>query len=668
MAQTQLSKKLGNDNSIFDVDERASFKSSKFNLSRKTLTTIDIGNFVPVDWFETYPGDYFRCSARYLLESFPLSAPPMCSYRLHLQAYYIDRSSLWYGHQSFSSKGRSGNIDLIVPFCTRDKFHEPHKVSRSLDLFSGEYSDETAYFDTVSSLASYLGLPSSGYEVNSSTGSTPRNLYLPYCPVGAGVSHVYDGYIECPSAFNALPFLFYQKIWRHAIAPSNLMQDSKVWFPDSLANPWWINYDKTNFDGVFFHPDKLPDSEKRFGSIVPCCSDYEDSYNKHLADTCVNVLQLRYAMFDDDYFVTAKPWLVRGSEIAKLSTGSIDWSSVFAPNSILNQEPINVSTTYPNTFLNDSSGATYYEFGLGVIKNVDPMAGSDYYLAGAQKIGDNKREYNYGATSHLRDAFSRARTSFDITANNLRQLIALSVWEERNVLTNGNYNEFVKAHWGVNPHTAEHEPIYLGGFSADIRFGEIIQTSASTPGGNPLGSPAGLGNSNGSGDLFEFKCKDYGYIMLCMYISPEVFYTQGAGHEWTNLRQSELFFPEFAQLGYEPILNKEIFISSADSSDNEDEGLFGYQTRFSYLKMRRNRITGPLIIRYSTDRLLSVYSQARYFSSVPRLSLQFACMFNNIRRDFLCYYDYPAFRLQFATDLTCIRRLPYVSEPNTFGF
>ena len=80
-------------------------------------------------------------------------------------------------------------------------------------------------------------------------------------------------------------------------------------------------------------------------------------------------------------------------------------------------------------------------------------------------------------------------------------------------------------------------------------------------------------------------------------------------------------------------MNKEIYLSD-NSSDNDD--LFGYQERYTYLKVRQNVNRGMFYASPDVDRLFSAMTQSRWFSGVPELSYQFLCMSpNNIRRDWV---------------------------------
>lgn len=252
------------------------------------------------------------------------------------------------------------------------------------------------------------------------------------------------------------------------------------------------------------------------------------------------------------------------------------------------------------------------------------------------------------------------------TANQLRSLIAMSVWQERNARVDGSYNRMIFQHWLSNPHSEEHTPVYIGGTVDYLNFSTVIQNSQSTS-DSPLGSTAGFGSSAGNGSVTaRFNCPDHGYIMGVMIIKPETIYQQGIERCLTEITFDDFAQPEFQGLSPEAILNKELYVTGQSGTDDD---MFAYQERYTYLKVRQNVNRGLMQCKPDKDLLFSAYTQARWFSSVPKFSYQFLCMSpDNIRRDWLAYPSYPAFRCQLLVEDYAVRKFAYVSQPETFGF
>lgn len=655
MPQTQLSNRLGTNNTIFDVDEKPRVPRSRFDLSRKNMTTIDIGGIYPVDFFRVFPNDDISLSVDYLLDTLPLAVPPMNNYRVRTHWYFCKMSSLWKGWESFVTKGRSGKIELEIPTVSARDLDAPDSQSRLLTVPMG--------------LCQYLGLQAK-FVSKQTSASTP--VFLPYCQTlqaqqVANVNRLTTGY-------NILPFLMYQKIYRDNYAPVNLLSDNNVWFPDDLADEWRISYDADNVgsvgednEGLYFIPKgKISDVKSVVSNFVPS-----------VEDTVVDLRMLRYACFENDYFTSAKPWLVRGGEESTLDAlGGIDLSDKILPDgSVILSTSVSVgngSAAVPS--FTDVSLPSVYDghsapSGSGKVLSSAP---SGSYIGGhiLSTSGSNPTVATYTSTlpqsvRNFVNLLSSVKVSVSLTANTLRNMLAISVWQERNAVASGNYNALIRAHFNSSPKSPEWEPVYLGGTSDVVSFGQVLQTSQSTS-ESPLGSQAGLGSASGRSHVFKFSSHDYGYIMGVMIVSPEVIYTQGVDRLWTDVHQSDIFYPEYANLGYEPVLNRELYVSGDEAIDN---GLAGYQTRLAYLKQRRNVAGGLFSLPQGNDKLFSAYVQAREFDSLPKLSAEFVSMSpENVRRDWLSFTKQPAFKLQFASNLTVVRALPFQSTPNTFGF
>lgn len=650
MPQTQLSNRLGTNNTIFDVDEKPRVPRSRFDLSRKNMTTVDIGGIYPVDFFRVFPGDDIQLSCRYLLDTLPLAVPPMNNYRVRTHWYFCKMSSLWKGWESFVTKGRSGKIELKVPTVSADDLDSADAKGRRLTVPMG--------------LSTFLGLQA---KFVSDQGSDSDAIFLPYVKTGLNaVSNVN----RLTTGYNVLPFLMYQKIYRDNYAPVNLLSDNNVWFPDDLADEWRISYDAENVGsvgaqkGLFFIPK---------GDISEV-SSVKSEFVPSVEDTVVDLRMLRYACFENDYFTSSKPWLVRGGEEQTASLdipsidGNLDFSDVFSEENL----PVGDSATsnpWISYFLGSQEG-TIADLKVHMYRLIHQMNSSNNVSSSNSDSSDPS--YYYGrARKQFSDFFGKAKFAKNVTAkatltaNLLRNMLAISVWQERNAVASGNYNALIRAHFNSSPKSPEWEPLYLGGTSDVVSFGQVLQTSQGTS-ESPLGSQAGIGSASGQGHVFNFSSRDYGYIMGVMIISPEVIYTQGVDRLWTDVNQSDIFYPEYANLGYEPVLNRELFVTGDEAVDT---GLAGYQTRLAYLKQRRNVAGGLFSLPQGNDKLFSAYVQAREFSFLPKLSAEFVSMSpENVRRDFLSFTKQPAFKLQFASDVKCVRALPFQSTPNTFGF
>lgn len=616
MAQTQVEERFGSSNDLFDNAITTDIQRSKFDLSRKNLFTADVGMIIPIDIIPTLPNDDFDISIRYMIDTMPLAVPPMNNYKVRTHWYYCRCSDLWRGFPTFATKGRNENIELTIPQVNGSLTRDDEFAS-----LLGITATDNLNVSCPHSLLNMLGIAPLKHN-----GTSNKN----YLPCVSDSTALLTGFKNL-SSLSALPFMMYQKIYRDNYAPINFLQSNQIWYPNDLSDEWRINYDGSNIIG-----SDLISGDKHW--FIPENSDITSAENNkfhfipHTDDTSVDLLQLRYACFDDDIFTSAKPWLVRGEETSikfDVSQTSLDFTDCFGT---------------------ESSSGPYDITGINVIKSKEILQTSHTPAEGnlASVLALNKAKVN--------------GVSGTLSANTLRSLIAVSLWQESNALVNGNYNSLIGVHFKNNPRYDTFEPVYIGGTSDYIQFSDVLQTSPTAE--SPLGSQAGLGRLNSNGYVGRFHSTDYGFIMGVMIVSPEVVYADGVEKFWTDKVQSDLYFPEFANLGFQPILNERVFVSDNDSVNTN---LFGYSTRYLEYKTRLNKVSGLLQLK-DTDLLFSAYAQSRYYPSAPSLSLQFVTMSPmNLRRDWLSYPNQPAFKVQFASDITAVRPLPYQCQPSRLG-
>lgn len=638
---------------------------SEVNLSRRKFMNGDIGMIMPIDFFPVIPGDSFNLSCRYIINTEALQVVPFTRYKVRVHYYYSDLNSLWKGAQTFVTKGRNYSINLKMP---------TWKSSGVQDFFtSSEFSlaqDHVISLNSPMSLNAFMKVPSNIFHGASKT-ANQVDSYLPFCRVDGteNTDWFRTGY-HVPQKLNLLPYLMYQKVYRFNYLANNLMQSNKIWFPDDLADEWRISYSGDNlscllpsnhqsYNGLpFFVPSSspLPKVGEFISNFIPRAS------GDH-ADNCINLFLMRYCMYGNDIFTTALPWLTRGSEPTVDTTISAVDNFVKAQFAGDDNIPLNNTGISLTPTSNPSSGR------FSVITRESGESSVRIALSnGAQSFSDTglmapSKFVNLGVNIN---GLSGKST---LTANQIRNLLALSVFQERNALTNGDYNSFIRAHYGLTPKQPDYEPKYIGGTSSYIDFSEVIQTSES--GTTPQGRQTGLGFSQNDGFIGHFQTEDFGYIMAVMMITPEVSYTQGLEHWQFDDTAEDLYFPERANLSFQPILNKQIYVSGNASDDD----LFGYSTRYAYLKQRDDCVTGLLALppklfeKSNTDLLMTAYTQARVFDSLPKLSQQFLTVSpNNIRRDFMFAPSQPLFRIQVASDVKGSRCIPWSNTPNTFGF
>lgn len=671
---SQLRAGVGASDTLFQHERPNKPNRSKFDLSRITNFTCDPGMIVPFDWIFCLPGDDVNIDFEMILDTLPLINPSLTSYKVVTHWYKIDCKHLWAGWQTFITKGRSGNESLTIP-----KVNTSFPLPEIPNFDFGHSNVGTAQVFALGqhSLCSFLGNPSEMSGVyNFDLNDNPYLVqnYLPYTirpKAGGGVSTgniskyqaAYNTGFKRLVSVNALPFMAYQNIVKYNYVNSNLLQDNHSLFPVQGDHDWFLKFNasETNF------LDYSSNSEVTGNEVY----SYDGVYSSN--DTVTRLDQLRYAMFDDDYFTTGLPWLQRGdTTYMDMSLNLLDkkLSDVFDTSTLSQLIDVGIFSNYaPQQSYSVPANSSLTDYSKINLANGDGnvlrlgLKDSQGAMPESPAIINFKLATFINSLKNLQAQSIAGKSS--ITANQLRELIAMSVWQERNARVDGSYNSMIYEHWMSNPHAEEHKPQYIGGTVDYVNFTTILQSSASTS-DSPLGSTAGRGSTGGSGHVGRVHCNDYAYIMGIMIVKPNTTYMQGVEHHLCCENVMEDFpQPEFEGLSPQAILNKELYVSG----DSNDNNLLCYQERYVYLKVRQNQNRGLFQCKPDKDRLFGSFTQARWFESRPQFSYQFLCMSpQNIRRDWLAYPSQPSFKLQTASKITVVRNLSYASCPNTFGF
>ena len=133
----------------------------------------------------------------------------------------------------------------------------------------------------------------------------------------------------------------------------------------------------------------------------------------------------------------------------------------------------------------------------------------------------------------------------------------------RIAVSDGTYNSWQEAVYGVTAVRMAESPIYCGGMSSEIVFDEVVSNSVATNAAGeeePLGSLAGRGADRGSkgGRSIKIKITEPSMIMCLGSIVPRVFYSEG-NKWWTMIdTMNDLHKPSLDAIGFQDLLTEEM--------------------------------------------------------------------------------------------------------------
>lgn len=127
----------------------------------------------------------------------------------------------------------------------------------------------------------------------------------------------------------------------------------------------------------------------------------------------------------------------------------------------------------------------------------------------------------------------------------------------RVAITDGTYQAWREATYGIRSATLPESPIFCGGMQSEIAFDEIVSNSATDE--EPLGTLAGRGVATmyKSGRGLKIKCTEPSMIMALGSITPRIDYSQG-NKWWTRLESMDDFHkPTLDAIGFQELITEE---------------------------------------------------------------------------------------------------------------
>ena len=201
------------------------------------------------------------------------------------------------------------------------------------------------------------------------------------------------------------------------------------------------------------------------------------------------------------------------------------------------------------------------------------------------------------------------------TINQLRMAFQIQKLYERDARGGTRYIELLKSHFGVtSPDARLQRPEYLGGNRIPIVIDEVNQTSGTVSNGTPQGNPTGQSRTTDVHHDVKKSFVEHGFLIGVMVARYEHTYQQGLERFWSRKDRFDYYWPVFANIGEQAVLNKEIYCDGS-SKDNE---VFGYQEAWADYRYKPNRVTGEM--RSSAAQSLDIWHLADDYSALPSLS------------------------------------------------
>lgn len=333
---------------------------------------------------------------------------------------------------------------------------------------------------------------------------------------------------------------------------------------------------------------------------------------------------LKRRAWTKDYFTSALPWQQRGTAPALPISGTS--SAVFDESWVNNATggvAVNVATSTPGTsydvLINSANGkANFLHF-----------------------MQNNEVDLGSAVTFNVAD---------------LRLAFQVQKWLERNARAGARYTEFIHSHYGKAPRDERlQRPEYIGGVKQPLIVSEVLQTSASDAQPTPQGNLAGHGVAVATNKVGTYEVLEHGLIMGLLSIMPKPAYSQGINRQWLRETKYDFYFPEFAHLSEQAILNRELLTKSNDNAYNM--GIFGYQGRYDELRYKPNLYVSKM----RTD--FNYWHLGREFDPALPPALNQSFIECNPSKRIFAVPSEPGFVVNWANHIRAVRPLPVLAEP-----
>lgn len=240
-------------------------------------------------------------------------------------------------------------------------------------------------------------------------------------------------------------------------------------------------------------------------------------------------------------------------------------------------------------------------------------------LRSLRSAGGSTAVYGHTAAEGSTYLYANLSSATAATVNEWREAVTIQQMYEIDMRGGSRFIEMIFNHFGVvNPDFRLQRPEFLGYNRSMVNIHPVAQTSA-TGTGTPQGNLSAFGTVSSHGNGFVKSFTEFGYVIGLLAVRSDLSYQEGLDRHWSRRTRFDYYYPSFANLGEQAVLNQEIWVNPSAATGNES--VFGYQERWAEYRFKTSKITG--LFRSTAGGSLDAWHLAEEFASLPTLGNTF---------------------------------------------
>ena len=431
-------------------------------------------------------------------------------------------------------------------------------------------------------------------------------------------------------------------LWDHW---KNFMGESeRAWYP---ANTYTIPVIESDGDHLFQQGSiadylgippltaKLKVNALPFRMYAMICNEFFRDQNLidplpvYTGDATKNAAQNRSTL--DTYAAGGLPFIAakKHDVFTSCTPGPIKGPSVLIPGGFVNlSAPVIASNAYEldNAIVSATSTRASWSMGASGAKRVLSADSNNDVTAPTSGSGLVPRNLGINTESLASEGFKNEVVNG--TIEQLRMAFQINKLLFRDMLGGSRYRELLRQHFNVvSPDASLQIPQYLGGNRFPIVVNQIANTGETETA--KLGNVGAMSVTTDQHDDFVFSSSESGYIMCLGVVRYDHTYGQGMHRFWSKKTRYDFYWPEFANIGNQPVYTREIDArygnySWTDTTDPDNpvtydgNRVFGYQEAWYDYRYLADRTCAEM--RPGVSNTLASWHLADYYTEEPSLS------------------------------------------------